>query len=57
MFCNVAVPPALLVPELCPGHGLADVGIEPRLGGMIARKPREEGSEGTIFNCCIMLSA
>jgi len=35
MFCNVAVPPALLVPELCPGHGLADVGIEPRLGGMI----------------------
>ena len=23
MFCNVAVPPALLVPELCPGHGLA----------------------------------
>ena len=57
MFCNVAVPPALLVPELCPGHGLADVGIEPRLGGMIAGKPREEGSEGTMFNCCIMLSA
>ena len=42
MFCNVAVPPALLVPELCPGHGLADVGIEPRLGGMIAGKPRDD---------------
>eukprot|EP00435_Cladocopium_sp_Y103_P031820 s36_g8.t1 len=35
MFCNVCVPVALLVPELCPNHGLADAGIEPRLGSMI----------------------
>lgn len=35
MLCNVCVPVALLVPELCPNHGLADAGIEPRLGSMI----------------------
>eukprot|EP00913_Durusdinium_trenchii_P020537 g19290.t1 len=35
MLCNVAVPVALLVPELCPGRGLAGAGIEPRLGAMI----------------------
>lgn len=35
MLCNVCVPVALLVPELCPSRGLSDAGIDPRLGSMI----------------------